>query len=103
MKHLLCSALWEMTLRNPVNGDTKHLWEDEGKKQPNTKPGTHFIMQTIDVMGVQSQEMAVGDFRGGGAVYKFQGDVSVIRERSKLPDNPGRGIPKGKAEGDRIE
>lgn len=42
MKHLLCLALWEVTLRNPVNRDTKHLWEGGGKttyyKTRNTFP-----------------------------------------------------------------
>ena len=31
MKHLLCLDLWEVTLRNPVNRDAKHLWEGGGE------------------------------------------------------------------------
>lgn len=27
LQHLLCSVLWEVALRQPVNRDTKHQWE----------------------------------------------------------------------------
>lgn len=53
MRYLLCSALWAVTLRNPVNGDTKHLWEDEKGKQPNIKPGTVFCGTEHEMFCVQ--------------------------------------------------
>lgn len=48
--------------------------------------------------------ITAGHSRGTGAVYTvWELSDEMLRERSKLGGNPGRGIPKRKAEGDTYE
>lgn len=74
------------------------------EKQPTTKPGTLFLMQTIDVMGMQLLgNVTMGDFQGRVQFINAREMWGMIRKGNKLGDNPGRRIPKRKGEGNRTE
>ena len=71
LQHLLCSVLWEVALRQPVNRDTKHQWEV--KKNYKTMHISQCRQRHDGNATVEN--ITVGDSQGRGAVYTFWGSV----------------------------